>query len=28
VVGGWNRLKQWFRGSSPEPKGGQPQGDR
>jgi penicillin-binding protein 1B len=28
VVGGWNRLKQWFRGSSPEPKGGQPQGNR
>ena len=28
VVGGWNRLKQWFRGSSPETKGGQPQGDR
>jgi 1A family penicillin-binding protein len=28
VIGGWNRLKEWFRGSSREPKEGQPQGDR
>jgi penicillin-binding protein 1B len=27
VVGGWNRLKEWFRGSR-EPKGGPPQADR
>src|SRR5215472_7974124 len=28
VFDGWNRLKEWFRGGSREPKGGPPQGDR